>query len=210
MARVSIGGDGSTIEGGTDGTAIGNVSDALKVTGTISTSMTDKATYTAWAIDVATANNKSMISIQNTTGSTVTVRVQKIHLINSQTSAVTGVITDFRLLRAVSHASGTTVTPGVHQTATALNSSVTVQTGATITTEDTAILGRWKYSNDEWGSGSADVESFDHATNSTSPVFSADRNSSPIVLIANQCLTLKCVTSTTVGTFDICVVFTTE
>lgn len=198
--------------GNTDGTLIGNVSDSLKtsITNTVTVATATPATFSAWSLDTAIGNNKSMMSIVNTTGSTVTVKIQTLRIINSQNTAVTGVIGDFRLFRCVSHSSGTLITPGVHDTTALLNTSVTVRTGATIGTESSTVLGRWKYSTDEWGVGTADVESMDHGTGVVSSVLSMPISTTGITLRANEGITLKQVTNSTAGSFDINIIFTQE
>lgn len=192
------------VEGGTDGTVIGNVADSLKTT------EAELATFTAHASDIVIAQNKSMMSIVNTTSSTVTVRLRQVWVVNTRTTATTGVVADFRLLRCVTHSSGTLVTTGLHDTTDAQDASVTVRTGATVGTEDTAILKRIVWSSDEWGAGTLDTEALQVALQQTVPGYWQAPKTKPITLRANEGITLKQVTNSANGFFDVTMVFTQE
>jgi hypothetical protein len=201
------------IKGGTDNTSIGNVSDRLKVDAQITSIASggdELATFVALAKDVAIGNNKSMFSLVNTSGSTVKVKIRELYLINSQTSAVTGVISDFELHRCVSHSAGTSITPQSYDTADSLNSSVTARTGATIDTENANILKRWEWSSDEWGVGTLDQEGNDHNTQANMNLMRQEKNCKPLTLRANEGFTFKHSINSTAGTFDIMCVFTQE
>jgi hypothetical protein len=189
------------------------VADALKVsvanTVPISTTETEAVTFTVYGLGIAIGNNKSMVSIVNASGSTVKIRIREVRIINVQNTAVTGVIADYRLLRCTSHSSGTAITPLAHDTSnTALSGSVTAKTGATITGEATAPLRRWQFSTDEWGVGASDVESSSHDVQMNRSLFETAPKTETITLNANEGITIKQVTNSTVGTFDILVVFT--
>lgn len=204
---------GLNIDGGTDGTSIGNVSDSLKVAITQGASLQayEAASFIAWSLSTATANNKSMISVVNTTGSSVVFKLRAIRVINTQNTAVTGVIVDLNAYRCTSHSGGTLLTTATMDTNDTLNSSITVRTGATITGEDTtAPLLHLDLSTDEWGPGAADVEAMDHTSQSLLYFYQHTPPLKPITLRANQGFTLKCVTNTTTGSFDIQLLFTQE
>ncbi len=170
------------------------------------------ATFTALATGIILGNNKSMFSIQNTTGSSVKCRIHEIYMINVRTAAVTGVVTTFELRRATSHAAGTAITAiETMETTDTLNASITVRTDATITGESATLLWRALWSSDEWGPGTLDVEASDHKIQTTFPIYSRKTQGlKPITLNANETLTIKCATNTTAGTFDLLVVFTQE
>ena len=203
---------GTQIDGGTDNTTIGNTDDRLRVEATISGSSQEAefATFNVTAQGVAIGNNKSMISIVNTTGSIVKVKLRSLKIISAQTAAVTGVIADFRLLRCVTHSAGTSITPVACDTSDTLSASVTARTGATIGTEGTDVLRRAQYSTDEWGVGSLDVEAFDHSIQIGMNLLDVPLKAKPFTLLANQGITLKQITNSAVGTFDIELMFTQE
>lgn len=205
--------DTTGIRGGTDATVIGNTGDRLKVDasgGTQPTAEVEYATFVVFGNDIATGNNKSMVSIVNTTGSTVKVKIREIRIINSQNSAVTGLVADFYLYKCVTHSVGTLLTPTAHDSTDILNASVTARTGATIGTEGTGILKHWEWSTDEWAQGTLDSEALDHALQSLLPAFYPVPKTKPVTLNANEGLTLKCTTNTATGLFDIMITFTQE
>jgi hypothetical protein len=170
------------------------------------------ATFTALATATAPANNKSMFSLQNTTGSAVKVKIHEIYLVNVQTAAATGVVITFEMRRATSHTSGTAITAIETMDSTdSLSASVTVRSNATITGESATLLWKNVWSSDDWSTGTNDVESADHDFQTMFPIYSRKTtDSKPITLNANESLTIKCATNTTVGTFDLMVVFTQE
>ena len=194
--------------GNTDSTFIGNKSDRLKV----DLEDMQKETYIVGSTEIAIGNNKSMLSLLNASGSTVVVKLRKLYLLNSQTSAVTGIISDFQLFRFTGHSGGTSLTPLTFDSNDSLNSSVTARTGGTISGEAAAALKRWEISSDEWGTGTLDQEGADHGSGlygqplyeHTSPF------EKPITLRANEGIHLKHVVSSTAGAFDIYMIFTEE
>lgn len=199
-----------SIQGATDDTLIGNVSDALKVAISGTSQEAEFATFIVTAQSVQIGNNKSMLSIVNTTGSTVKVKLRSLKIISAQTSAVTGIVADFRLLRCVTHSGGTSITPNPCETSDTLDSSVTARTGSTVGTESTDSLRRVQYSTDEWGVGTLDTESSDHAIQLNSNILDVPLKTKPITLLANEGITLKQIINSTAGTFDIELIFTQE
>ena len=202
----------AVIKGGTDNTSIGNNGDRLKVDAQLSaiTTSNESATFIAFTQAAGVATGKSMMSFVNTTGSTVKVKIRQIKIISAQTTAVTGVICNFEFRKFVSHASGTSITTVPMDSTDTLSGSVTVRTGATITGETTTVLMRYQWSSDEWGVGSLDVEGSDHSNSVFMPVYSAPRYTKPITLNANEGFHIKHTTSSSVGSFDIEVLFTQE
>jgi len=205
---------GTTIEGGTDGTLVGNTGDRLKVDANFSAPPTvaerEFPTFTVYVTNIAPGNNKSMLSLLNASGSTVVIRLREIRIINVQTTAVTGVMNTFDLLRMTGHSAGTSITPAAHDSTDSLNVAVTARTGGTISGEVAGPLRRWKYSSDEHGVGSQDVESMDTAMQYASPLYQPISKTKPITLNANQGIHIKQTVNTTVGTFDLMFVFTQE
>lgn len=213
---VGAAADGAAIAGdpvliaGQDGT---NVQSIRTLTdGTVQVRYKELATFTALATATVVGNNKSMLSIVNASGSTVQVRVLSIHVVNVQTTAVTGVTGTFEVRRCVNHSAGTAITAIETMDSTdTLNGSVTVRTNGTITTESANLLWRALFSTDEWGPGTQDVESGDHIFQTMFPIWKRrDMDAKPILLRANEGLTVKFATNSTAGRFDILVVFTQE
>lgn len=204
--------NGTEIAGATDGTRIGNVADALKVTavGTSTVGETELATFHVLAENTAIGNNKSMLSIVNDGGSSVVVKIREIRIVNNQTTAITGVMSEFQLRRISGHTSGTSITPLTHDTSDSLNASVTAATGSTVSGESSLNLRHWKWSSDEWGVGASDVEAFDHTETALVPLYGQPSKTKPITLRAGEGLTIKHITNSTAGAFDISVLFTQE
>jgi hypothetical protein len=171
----------------------------------------DHPTFTVTATDVGIGNLKSMLSLYNASGSTRIVRLREVYLVNMQSSAVTGVIALFELRRLTAiHSAGTLLTPIANDTADTIDASVTARTGATFSTE-TAPLRRWRWSTDEWGTGTLDQEGLQQSFQTTFPALvRGDPESRPITLRANEGVHIKCATNSTAGTFDIVFVFTQE
>lgn len=107
-------------------------------------------TYTASAIAIAFASNKSLLGVFNA-HATRKVKVYRAWQLNNQTVAVTGVITSCALRKISALSGGTAVTPVAHDTGnvTVDLTSVTCVTGGTFTnTSDTAFR-VWMWSGDE-------------------------------------------------------------
>lgn len=201
--------DSAGIRGGTDGTIIGNVADRMKVDA-IMNSSGDLATFITALREVASANNKSLFSLVNAGGSSVKIKIRSIYLINTQNSAVTGVVANIHLYRCTGHSGGTLDTPQAADTADTLNASVTARTGATIAGEGANHLLRYEISTDEWGVGASDSESDAHTVQTLLPWYKHEPPTKPITLNAGEGITIKCTTNTTTGLFDILVIYTQE
>lgn len=183
---------------------------AIANTVPIATTEEEAPTFVAYALGIAIGNNKSMMSIVNAAASGYYLHIREIRIINVQNSAVTGIISDWRLLRCTGHSAGTDVTPAEHDTAETLQAGTTVKTGATISGEGTAVYRRWQFSTDEWGVGAADVESGSHDTQMNRSLFDTAPKTKTIILREGEGITIKQTVNSTVGTFDIMVVFTQD
>lgn len=168
----------------------------------------EEPTFTVYASNITIGNNKSMLSIVNTGGSLVNIRIKELRIINTQTTSVTGVIADFNLFRITGHSVGTLLTPQASDTSDAINASISVRTGATVAGEVASILRRWLWSSDEFGPGPADAESADHALQNVMAAYKPGLKEKPLTIRAGEGLTIKQVINSTAGQFDIMVVFT--
>ena len=119
-------------------------------------------TYTAAAIGVAFASNKSMLAVFNAHASRK-VKVYRIWMLNNQTSAVTGVIAANVIRKISSLSSGTGVTPVAHDSSNASVdlTSVTCATGGTAGDTADAIMRQWIWSGDEPAVSSATSDEFE-------------------------------------------------
>lgn len=168
----------------------------------------DYQTFEAYAASVAPAANKSMISISNTSYTKI-CKIKSIYLTNAQSTAVTGVMLNFTLNRITTHSAGTLITPIQYDTENTLDAEITVRTGSTVVSEGSAIR-RWVLSSDEYGVGTLDQEGQDKTMQILIPIWKQERDAGPIVLRQNQGITLKQTVSSTVGAWDINIVFTQE
>lgn len=194
----------------TDGTTIAGVdagTSRLKVdAGT--TSSNEEPTFVAVSLVTQIGNNKSMMSIVNT-HATLRVKIKQIIIRNQQTTGIAGVMADFRLFRCTGHSAGTLVTPQARDTDDTLNAAITCRTGATIAGEAASPMDRWKWSSDDHGVGTLDQEGLDKAFMNCFPMTNiTDPSEKRITLRQNQGITLKQVTNSTNGNFDIIIVFT--
>lgn len=117
-------------------------------------------TYTASAIGIAFASNKSLLGLYNA-HATRKVKLYRAWTLNNQTVAVTGVLTSMslRILSALS--GGTAVTPVAHDTGnTSFDlTSVTCVTNGTATATGNALR-VWMWSGDEPAVSSATSDEF--------------------------------------------------
>lgn len=164
-------------------------------------------TFYAYADAVAFAANKQMISIYNAAGTGKMIVLKKLFLIDLAVSAVTGVALrqDVKRFSAL-HSGGTAVTPVPCDSASpALPAGVTVKTGATVT--DVTLLFPITFSNDEVGATQGFPGSLQLAGINWFP---EGVETQEIRLREGEGLTVKNITSTTVGSFGYLLVFTVD
>lgn len=166
------------------------------------------ASFIAYAQDIQVGNNKSMFSIVNNSG--LVVKIRKIYVVNTLTSTTTGTEGKFNVLRISDHSGGTLITPSSYDTNDTLNASITCRTAATVASES-SLLVNFKWSTDEWKSGAFDQEGYDHAQQLFNPIYNGESNFlKPITLRNAQGISIKFITNSTNGVFDIVVAFTQE
>lgn len=170
----------------------------------------ESPTFYANGYDVVIGQNKSMLSIVNAIGSGSTIRIQEIKIVNAQTSGVTGVIAEFRLLRCTGHSVGTLLDSYPADSSDVINPGITVRTGGAISGESLNMLKRWKWSSDEYGTGTTDVESFDHALQNLVGAYIPLDGTKSLALRPGEGLTIKQITNSAAGSFDIIITFTQE
>ena len=166
-----------------------------------------RPTFVATSTTVAIGNNKSMFSIMNT--SSLVVRVERIYIVNNQTTAISGVVSSFELRRITSHSAGTLITSQVFDSQDTLDAGITVRTGSTVAGEG-SVLRLFKFSSDEWGVGAQDVESSQNIIQAYNPVFQAAPYMKPHTLRQNQGIHIKHTVNSTVGNFDFLIEFTVD
>lgn len=167
----------------------------------------EEASFMVLASDVVLGNNKSLLSLYNA-DATLKVKLQEVWLLNTRTSAVTGVVATFELRKfTTAHSAGTVLTPVASDSTDSLDADITARTGATIAGEQ-AIYLRRLWSTDDWGSGSLDTEGYQVGVQNSRPFWEQRPNVRPLVLNQNQGVHVKCATNTTAGVFDVMMLFT--
>jgi hypothetical protein len=164
-------------------------------------------TYYALADAVAFAANKHMISIHNAAGTGVLIVLKKLFLINLSLGTVTGVMLRQDVKRfSVAHTGGTAITPTTTDTTNpALPAGVTVKTGATVT--DVSLLFPLTFNNDEVGATQGFPTTALQAGINWFPEGSEVQE---VRLREGEGLTIKNITSTTVGSYAYLIVFTVD
>lgn len=170
------------------------------------------ATYTAASINTAFANLKSMLTIFNGSGSGKTLKIYRIWIINSQLTAVTGVVLTLALRRITASTVGSAITPVKHDTNNAsLPAQVVIGTNNTDTISATTYR-LIRRDNDEPAVAGTGI-------NELSMLFPMnliwesgyyDSTIEPLTLPEGYGITLRCETSTTVGSLDVYMEFTAE
>jgi len=118
-------------------------------------------TYTASAIGVAFASNKSLLGVLNA-HATRKVNLYRAWQLNNQTTGVTGVLTSCSLRKISALSGGTAITPAQHDTGnTSVDlTSVSCITGGTATNTADNPLRVWMWSGDEPAVSSATSDEF--------------------------------------------------
>lgn len=167
-------------------------------------------TYTASALGIAFASNKSMLAILNAHG-TRKVKIYRIWVLNNQTSAVTGVLTTMTVRKLSALTGGTAVTPVAHDTSNTsvdLTSVTCVTNGTATNTADNA----WRqilWSTDEPAVSSASNDEIQCVY----PLMcvwdsTGDSNIEPITLNTNEGLSITQPGTNAVGIADFFIEFT--
>ena len=184
--------------------AIGNAS-------IISPSSAGDPTFTIYASTVIPALGKSMLGLWNGAASGTVLRLQELWLRNVTTTAITGVLDAFHLLRfdRAPSTTGTPLSATPHDSRDSLPAQVGFATGATIDPLSESVpLRPFLISSDEFVPGALDAEFQEHVWDEHLPRYQASPRTRPITVRPGQGLHLKCLTSTLVGAFDVLMIFT--
>lgn len=163
-------------------------------------------TYYALADALVFAQNKHHISIFNGVGSGKIIKIRKVFTLNLAVAAITGVMVRFDYKRTTAQSAGTAITAQKADTNDPdLPTQILIATGATIT--EGALLWPFACSNDEVGATQAFpstqlLQGFNWMPEGVEV--------KELCLREGQGLTIKQITSTTVGTFGWLIVFTVE
>lgn len=163
-------------------------------------------TWVAYANAIAFAANKHHISLFNAAGSGKILKARKLFAINLQTGAVTGIALRFDVKRITAASAGTLITPVSMDTAdAALPAGVTVRTNGTIT--EGAVLFPWMTSSEE---ETAVVALSKTLFQQIANILLEGPEIREYTCREGEGLTVKQITSSTVGSFGWILVFTVE
>lgn len=163
-------------------------------------------TYYAVADAVALAANKHHIGLFNGSGSGVVIAVKKLFQINLSLSAVTGVALRFDIKRTTAQSSGTSVTPvSMDSNNASLPAQVLCATNPTIT--ESSLLFPFVTQSDEVTAANTAVANY--LTQYGNLVLESTEMQE-IRLREGQGLTVKQITSSTVGSFAWLMAFTVD
>ena len=168
----------------------------------------EPATFTVTASSVATANNKSMISLFNS-GSSV-VKIRQLSIINSLTAVnLLPAIGNFELRRNGGHSGGTIVNPQTHDSTDSLPSTITTRTGAVIASAG-ATIRKWMWTNDQMVAGTLSLAASDHTYQSLIPGYNWQSGWKPITIRIGEGVDVLYSTNNGNGSFDFVITFTVE
>lgn len=162
--------------------------------------------YYALADAVAFAANKHHLSILNGAGSGKVVAIKKLFHINLSLAAITGVAVRFDVKRTTAQSGGTAITPVSMDSANPALSGISVSTGAASVTES-SLLFPVATQNDELTAANTAVANY--LMQGLNLVLESTEMQE-IRLRAGEGLTVKQITSTTVGSFAWLAAFTVD
>jgi hypothetical protein len=162
-------------------------------------------TYYALADAVAFAANKQHLSIFNNAGSNQIIAIKKLFHINLSLSAVTGVAVRFDVKKTTAQSVGTAITANSADSTNPALSGVQIATGATVT--EGAILYPITTQNDEITAANTAIANYlmQFGNLALEGVEQQEYRLRP-----GEGMTIKQITSTTVGSFAWLMAFTVE
>jgi hypothetical protein len=163
-------------------------------------------TYYVLADAVALAQNKHHLALFNGVGSGVMLCVKKLFQINLSLAAVTGVALRFDIKRSTAQSVGTAITPQTMDSANAaLPAQVACATGATVT--EGGLLFPFTTQSDEIAAANTAVANFLTQYNN---LILESTEMQELRLREGEGMTVKQITSSTVGSFAWLLAFTAE
>lgn len=162
-------------------------------------------TYYALADAVAFAANKQHLSIFNNAGSNQIIAIKKLFHINLSLSAVTGVAVRFDVKKTTAQSAGTAITANSADSTNPALSGVQIATGATVT--EGAILYPITTQNDEITAANTAIANYlmQFGNLALEGIEQQEYRLRP-----GEGMTIKQITSTTVGSFAWLMAFTVE
>lgn len=160
---------------------------------------------------VAMAANKFFFSIFNGNANNI-IQIQKIKVLNRQTAAVTGVFCEMQLKRGGALTGGVALTPVLTNTTKTLPSGITIVTNTTsVTAEETNPIDKITLTTEEISpTATSKVATSNAGLQELFPMLVYPYPMEPPTLNQNQSISMKQITSTTVGTYELAIYFTTR
>jgi hypothetical protein len=193
-----------------DGTGKGVVTSVDNVTGlhTPYVKSPEPATFYAIADRIAPAANKYIVTLFNTS-STRKVCIHRVYVFNWQTVAAVGILLEYEFRRISAVTGGTSITPIAADTADTLSSGITATHTSTGVT-DSSLIRRGYASSEEVKIGALTLENSLGVDDNIALVYNKKEGVKPITLRQNQGVTIKNITSSTIGTISAVILFTDE
>lgn len=170
---------------------------------------TTAPTYYAVYDRIAPAANKYMATLFNTS-STRKVVIQRIYQYNWQFTGVTDNLLEQELRRITARTAGTVVTPIAEDTRDSLSAGITADTNSSAVTDSSLIKRIITGSAEAAIAGGVSGLKIMRTTDNLAVIYDRIPGTRGITLRLNQGLTIKNITSVTVGTCSYVIVFTDE
>lgn len=167
----------------------------------------EPATFYVCYERIAPAQNKFVATLFNTS-STRKVVIQRVWVVNWQAAAVTGVLLEFELKRITARTAGTSVTPAAADSKDSLSAGITADHASTAVTEGNLVR-RVFSANEETKIGALTLENL-LSLASHGLIYEKRLGVKGETLRQNQGITVKQITSSTVGTVSVIIEFTDE
>ena len=155
------------------------------------------------------ALTKSMVSLHNASTDR-TLKLQSVKIINAQSASVTGIMSEFRLLKITSHSAGQDLFYDAFDSIDTINPRITAKTNATITGEAVRPLIRRYWNSDEFTAATLVPGAFDKTMASLLYNYEAKPGQKPITIRPNEGLTVKHIPASAIGLFDIELIVTED
>ena len=179
------------------------------INNSITTTEIEEPTFVLTANNITIGNNKSMLALLNNNNTNI-IKIKEIYIKNISTSALTGLVATFELFRFTGMSLvGNLISSLPYDTTDILPTNITGSNNGTITGELSTSFFRYLFSTDEWSQGTLDVEAHQNSFQTYFPVWKRhDTKSKSLTLRTNQGIHIKCTTNSSVGAFDLSIIYT--
>lgn len=166
------------------------------------------ATFYAYADRIAPASNKYMLTLFNTSA-TRKVTITKILWLPNGITGVTGVTHDMYLARITARTAGTSIPIRARDSNNSLSAGITADTGSTAVTES-YIMQRFIGATEESAVTPTSLITYNHGLDGGKILYAKLPNTDGETLRQNQGITIRTLTSSTVGVMSFLIEFMDE